>query len=45
VLIVAGFFLLSASWCVLFRAQKEGKLATTGPYAYVRHPQYVHAPV
>lgn len=40
VLIVAGFFLLSASWRVLFRAQKEGKLATTGPYAYVRHPQY-----
>jgi protein-S-isoprenylcysteine O-methyltransferase Ste14 len=39
-LIVAGFFLLSAAWRVLFRAQKEGKLATTGPYAHVRHPQY-----
>lgn len=23
------------------RAQKNHKLATTGPYAYVRHPQYV----
>ena len=39
-LIVAGFFLLAASWRVLYRAQKEGKLATTGPYAHVRHPQY-----
>ncbi|BDG02402.1 methyltransferase family protein [Anaeromyxobacter oryzae] len=41
VLIVAGFFLLSAAWSVLFRSQREGTLATTGPYAYVRHPQYV----
>lgn len=41
VLIVVGFFLLSAAWRVLYRAQREGKLATTGPYAYVRHPQYV----
>ena len=40
VIIAAGFFLLSASWRVLFRAQKEGTLATTGPYAHVRHPQY-----
>lgn len=41
VLIVGGFFLLSAAWRVLYRAQKEGQLATTGPYAQVRHPQYV----
>lgn len=41
VLIAAGFLLLSASWRVLYRAQKEGTLATTGPYAYVCHPQYV----
>ena len=40
-LILGGFFLLSAAWRVLFRAQREEKLATTGPYAYVRHPQYV----
>lgn len=39
-LIVAGFFLLSAAWKVLYAAQKAGALATTGPYAYVRHPQY-----
>ena len=41
VLIVAGFFLLSAAWRVLYAAQKEGTLATSGPYAYVRHPQYI----
>ena len=41
VLIGAGFFLLSASWRVLYRAQKTGTLAASGPYAFVRHPQYV----
>jgi protein-S-isoprenylcysteine O-methyltransferase Ste14 len=41
VLIVIGFFLLSSSWRVLYRAQREGTLATTGPYAHVRHPQYI----
>lgn len=39
--IAFGFILLSASWSVLHSAQKAGKLATSGPYAYVRHPQYV----
>jgi protein-S-isoprenylcysteine O-methyltransferase Ste14 len=37
----AGFILLSASWRVLYRAQKQHRLAVTGPYAWVRHPQYV----
>ena len=41
VIIVAGFFLLCASWRVLYQAQREGKLATGGPYARLRHPQYV----
>lgn len=41
VLILGGFVLLSASWKVLYAAQRAGKLATTGPYAVVRHPQYV----
>jgi protein-S-isoprenylcysteine O-methyltransferase Ste14 len=40
VLIVVGFFVLSAAWRVLYRAQREGRVATTGPYARVRHPQY-----
>lgn len=40
VLIIAGFFLLAGAWRVLFAAQKEGRLATAGPYARIRHPQY-----
>ena len=40
-LILAGFILLSSAWTVLFKAQRTGTLATAGPYAYVRHPQYV----
>ena len=41
VAIFAGFILLSAAWRVLFQAQQEGTLAVTGPYAFVRHPQYI----
>jgi methanethiol S-methyltransferase len=40
-LIGGGFALLSAAWGVLYRAQRSSELAITGPYAYVRHPQYV----
>lgn len=40
VLIVAGFFLLSSAWRGLYRAQRQHTLATTGPYAKIRHPQY-----
>jgi protein-S-isoprenylcysteine O-methyltransferase Ste14 len=40
VVIAAGFILLSASWRTLYKTQREGRLATTGPYAYMRHPQY-----
>lgn len=41
VVIFAGFILLSAAWRVLYQAQKEHRLAVTGPYAHVRHPQYI----
>ena len=41
VLILVGFLLLSASWKILWDAQRRGNLATTGPYARVRHPQYI----
>jgi protein-S-isoprenylcysteine O-methyltransferase Ste14 len=41
VLIFGGFILLSAAWNVLYQAQRRGALATTGAYAYIRHPQYV----
>ncbi|MCW5663814.1 MAG: isoprenylcysteine carboxylmethyltransferase family protein [Piscinibacter sp.] len=36
-----GFYLLSAAWNVLYHAQRAKRLATTGPYARIRHPQYV----
>ncbi len=36
-----GFWLISAAWQVLYAAQRRHTLATTGAYAYVRHPQYV----
>ncbi|MBN8528084.1 MAG: isoprenylcysteine carboxylmethyltransferase family protein [Caulobacterales bacterium] len=36
-----GFWLISTAWSVLYRAQKEGVLASTGPYSRMRHPQYV----
>ena len=39
-LIFGGFILLASAWRVLYEAQREHKLATAGPYAYVRHPQY-----
>lgn len=36
-----GFILISAAWKVLYDAQQQQTLATSGPYSYVRHPQYV----
>jgi methanethiol S-methyltransferase len=40
VFIFGGFILLSAAWRALYRAQRTHELAVTGPYAYIRHPQY-----
>ena len=40
-LIGGGFILLSIAWNVLYQAQRQHRLATTGAYASVRHPQYV----
>jgi protein-S-isoprenylcysteine O-methyltransferase Ste14 len=37
----AGFWLLAASWKVLYEAQVAHRLAVSGPYARVRHPQYI----
>lgn len=39
-LIIGGFILIGAAWKVLYRAQRTQQVATTGPYAYLRHPQY-----
>ena len=36
-----GFILIATAWRILFSAQQQRTLATTGPYSYVRHPQYV----
>jgi protein-S-isoprenylcysteine O-methyltransferase Ste14 len=41
VFIGGGFILISAGWKVLYEAQRRGTLATTGIYAWIRHPQYV----
>ena len=40
VLIGGGFILIASAWRVLYAAQRAGQLATTGPYARIRHPQY-----
>jgi protein-S-isoprenylcysteine O-methyltransferase Ste14 len=36
-----GFVLISAGWKVLYQAQQQHRLALTGIYARIRHPQYV----
>ena len=41
VFIIGGFVMISAGWRKLYLAQLTGKLAATGIYSYVRHPQYV----
>ncbi len=39
--IAGGFILLANAWKVLYAAQQNHSLAITGPYARIRHPQYV----
>ncbi|RWA68094.1 isoprenylcysteine carboxylmethyltransferase family protein [Mesorhizobium sp. M1C.F.Ca.ET.193.01.1.1] len=41
VLIGGGFWLIAAAWRVLYDAQQGRSLAVSGPYSYIRHPQYV----
>lgn len=40
ILIIGGLILLSNSWKILYRATKQHAIARTGPYKYIRHPQY-----
>jgi protein-S-isoprenylcysteine O-methyltransferase Ste14 len=40
ILVLGGLALLAVSWKVLFKAQRGFKIAQTGPYARIRHPQY-----
>ena len=41
VFVLGGFILLALAWRVLYRAQRRQRLAMTGAYALVRHPQYL----
>ena len=41
VFIGGGFWLLASAWKVLYAAQRTHTLAASGPYARIRHPQYV----
>lgn len=40
ILIFGGFFIIYRAWKILYAAQRTHTLATSGPYAYIRHPQY-----
>ena len=40
-MIFGGFIMLASAWNVLYAAQREHRLAATGLYAHMRHPQYV----
>ena len=39
-LVLLGLILLAASWKILYRAQRNFHIARTGPYSFIRHPQY-----
>ncbi|MEK7154188.1 MAG: isoprenylcysteine carboxylmethyltransferase family protein [Patescibacteria group bacterium] len=41
ILIFYGFMLLANAWKALYVAQRDRQLAKSGPYARIRHPQYV----
>ena len=40
-LVVVGFILIGSAWDVLYKAQRIHQVAVTGPYTYLRHPQYI----
>lgn len=40
-MVFGGLLFLAFTWRFLYKAQQEGVVATSGPYRYVRHPQYV----
>lgn len=39
-LIAAGFILIGSAWRVLYESQRNHIVASQGPYAQLRHPQY-----
>jgi len=38
--VVFGIMLMIAGWREVYRATKKARIATAGPYALMRHPQY-----
>jgi len=38
--VAGGFILISSAWKVLYQAQRTHQVAVSGPYVYLRHPQY-----
>lgn len=40
ILIIVGFMIIARGWRELYTAQKKKAVAVSGPYQYVRHPQY-----
>lgn len=40
IFIGGGFILISVGWKALYDAQQQHRLATSGVYSYIRHPQY-----
>ena len=40
-LIGAGLWLIAAAWRHLYAAARDHRVAVAGPYAWVRHPQYL----
>jgi protein-S-isoprenylcysteine O-methyltransferase Ste14 len=41
VALIGGFWLIASAWQVLHDSAQRGELATTGAYAWLRHPQYL----
>ena len=41
IFIGGGFVMLSSAWEKLYKAQRKHRLAVTGLYARIRHPQYM----
>lgn len=41
IFIAGGFIVISKAWNVLYLSQKRGKLAVSGIYSRIRHPQYL----
>jgi len=40
VAVIGGIILVATAWKVLYQAVQKKSLAATGPYRYIRHPQY-----